>query len=177
MKKLTLLLITVLGTSALFAQSKTTEDLHKKYSEALSLFFYNNTLRMLNQNNDKVFDEIIKDIEKMKFLMIDKTNKFGSADYKKLVSGYKDEAFEEIMTSRFDGKNFDVYLKESGGKTKGMIVLINDSASLYVLDIVGSIALDKVTSLYNSLDNSSDIGKKIRDFTNRNDKATKRKDD
>jgi hypothetical protein len=177
MKKATFLLIILCASSIVFAQSKTTEALHKKYDESLSLFFYNNTLRMLNQTDDKAFDELIKDIEKMKFLMIDKANTFGSADYKKLVTAYKGEAFEEIMTSRYQGKNFDVYLKESGGKTKGMVVLVNDSSSLYVLDIVGSIALDKVTSLYSTLDNSSDIGKKIKDFTNRHDDKAKRKDD
>ncbi len=177
MKKINLLLTLLLTSIIAIAQSKTTETLHKKYDESLSLFFYNNTLRMLNQTDDKAFDELIKDIEKMKFLMIDKANTFGAADYKKLVSGYKGEAFEEIMTSRYEGKNFDVYLKESGGKTKGMVVLVNDSASLYVLDIVGSIALDKVTSLYNTLDNSTDIGKKIKDFTSRHDDKGKRKDD
>ena len=88
------------------AQSKTTEKLHKKYDEALSLFFYNNTLRMINQKNDQEFDALIKDIEKMKFLMIQKED-FGKDDYKKLISDYKSESFEEMMTSRHDGKNFD----------------------------------------------------------------------
>src|SRR5688500_9414885 len=131
-----LIVLALLISSAALAQSKTTEALHKRYSESMSLFFYNNTLRMLNQTDDKAFDELIKDIEKMKFLMIDKAQSFTGADYKKLVSGYKGEAFEEIMTSRFQGKNFGVFLKESGGKTKGMVVLVNDSSSLYVLDIV-----------------------------------------
>jgi hypothetical protein len=171
-----LLAFAVLTGSGVFAQSKTTEELHKKYDESLSLFFYNNTLRMLNQSDDKAFDELIKDIEKMKFLMVDKANTFTPADYKKLTTGYKGEAFEEIMSSRYQGKNFDVYLKESGGKTTGMVVLVNDSASLYVLDIVGSIALDKVTSLYGTLDKSSDIAEKIKSFTHRNDEQAKRKD-
>ena len=39
-----------------------------------------------------------------------------------------------------------------------MIVTVNDSTNLYVLDIVGSIALDKVTKLFTTLDESSDIG-------------------
>lgn len=171
-----LLAFALLVNVGVFAQSKTTETLHKKYSESLSLFFYNNTLRMLNQSNDKAFDELIKDIEKMKFLMVDKANKFATADYKKLTAGYRGEAFEEIMSSRYQGKNFDVYLKEIGGKTKGMVVLVNDSASLYVLDIVGSIALDKVTSLYGALDKSSDIAEKIKGFAHRNDERAKRKD-
>jgi hypothetical protein len=47
-----------------FSQTKTTVDLDKKY-DGLSLYFYKNTLRMLNQKDDKEFDELIKDIEKM----------------------------------------------------------------------------------------------------------------
>jgi hypothetical protein len=154
--------------SAIFtqAQSKTTEELHKKNGEALSLFFYNNTLRMLNQSEDKDFDALIKDVEKLKFLMISKKN-FGVSEYKKLVGNYKSEAFEEIMTSRHQGKSFDVFLKEKDGRTKGMIVTVNDSTNLFVLDIVGSIALDKVTKLFSTLDESVDIGKKIKAFSSK----------
>jgi hypothetical protein len=172
-----LIIAAVLACFSVSAQSKTTESLHKQNGEALSLFFYNNTLRMLNQTDDKDFDELIKNIEKLKFLMIDKAKNFKTEDYKKLVTGYKGESFEEIMTSRYQGKNFDVFLKESGGKTKGMVVLVNDSTSLYVLDIVGSIALDKVTSLYKALGESNDIGEQIKKFTHQNDSKAKKKDD
>jgi hypothetical protein len=168
--KIILLLAFVTGSFLTQAQSATTEALHKSNSNAMSFFFYHNTLRMLNQNDDKAFDELIKDIQKMKFVMIDKAKSFTSTTYKKLTSDYKAEKFEEIMTSRFQGKNFDILLKEKGGKTEGVVVLVNDSTSLYVLDIVGSIALDKVTSLYKTLDESADLGKKIKDFTNRNEK-------
>jgi hypothetical protein len=175
-KKLSLLLLVIGIPVAMFAQSSTTESLHKAHSGALSLFFYNNTLRMLNQKEDKEFDDLIQDIEKMKFLMIDKKdNSFGASDYRKLVSNYKSEAFQEIMTSRYEGKNFDVFLKEKDGRTKGMLVLINDSTNLYVLDIMGRIALDKVTKLYNTLDESADIGRKIKAFAgHENSEETKK---
>lgn len=166
MLKRSLVIVLLLGsTVSLMGQTKTTENLHKTYSDALSFYFYNNTLRMLNQVDDKAFDDLIKDVQKMKFLMIEKGPKFGSSQYKALVSGYKSESFEEIMTSRYQGRNFDVFLKDRDGKTEGMIVTVNDSTSLYVLDIVGSIAIDKVTTLFKTIDESTDIGKKIRDFT------------
>jgi hypothetical protein len=79
------------------------------------------------------------------------------------------------MSSRHQGKNFDVYLKEKDGK-KGMLVLVNDSASLYVLDIVGFIALNKVTKLYSTIDQSADIGRKIRNSLNA-DNNKKKEDD
>jgi hypothetical protein len=167
--KLTLLTLSFLLLSIFsIAQSKTTEALNKKYKDARVFFFYNNSLRMLNQSDDKDFDELIKDIEKMKLLLIDKSNNFSASDYKKITADYKTESFEEIMTSRHEGKNFDVFMKEKDGKTKGMLVLVSDSTNLYVLDIVGSIALNKVTKLYSTIDESSDVGKKIKNFTEKN---------
>jgi hypothetical protein len=96
--------------------------------------------------------------------MIDRT-KFGTADYQKLVSGYKSESFEEIMSSRIEGRNFDVFLKEVKGKTKGMVIAVNDAEKLFVLDIVGSIALDKVSKFVSTLDENTEIADKIRSFT------------
>jgi len=175
-----LLLIFILLAAPLLlpAQSSTTEALSKKHRDALTFFFYNNTLRMLNQQEDKEFDELIKDIEKMRFVLIKKADtEFDANDFKKLVADYKAESFEAIMTSRHQGKNFDVFMKEKNGRTNGMLVLINDSTNLYVLDILGRIALDKVTKLYSTLDESSDISSKIKAFTGGDDDDDKDKDD
>ncbi len=161
---ITLVLIAI--AVGVHAQSITTEKLQKKYEESLALFFYNNTLRMINLNEDKEFDELIKDIEKMKFLMIKKDD-FGKGDYQKLITDYKAESFEEMMTSRHEGKNFDVYMKD--GNKKGMIVTVNDEENLYVLDIVGSVPLNKITKFFTTIDESSEIGKRIRDFTSNDD--------
>lgn len=162
---LLLVLASLVVPSPGHAQSATTEALQKQHSDALGLFFYKNTLRMLNQTEDTQFDELIKEIEKMRFLAIKKEeSRFTNDDYKKLLASYRSESFEEIMTSRHEGKNFDVYLKQQDGKTKGMLVLINDTKNLYILDILGRIALDKVTQLYQRLDESTDIGSKIRSF-------------
>lgn len=148
------------------AQTETTTALNKQFDDALTLYFYKNTLRMLNQSENPEFDDLIKEIEKMKFLVIKKnSDNFGPSDYKKLVSGYKGESYEEIMSSRMEGKNFDVFLKENGGVTKGMIILANDSSSLYVLDILGKVELNKVTKLFNEIDNSAEIGKMIKSFS------------
>lgn len=149
------------------AQSKTTQALQEKHEESLNLYFYRNTLRMLNQQENKEFDQLIENIEKMKFLMIDKvTEKFGPDAYRKLVGDYKKEAFEPIVTSRMDGKSFDIYLRDAKGSKPGTIVLVNDSTSLFVLDIVGTIDVSKAGSLFSTIDGSTDIGKRIRNFAN-----------
>lgn len=153
-----------------YGQTKTTQSLDDKY-DGLTLYFYRNTLRMLNQSEDKNFDELIKDIEKMRFLMIDKSNsKFGAAEYKQLLSGYKGEEYEEMMTGRYDGRNFDVYLKEKNGDIKGTVIVASDSTSLIVLDILGKIALDKAPELFKAIDGSTDIGSKIKGFLSKDEK-------
>ncbi len=165
MKKLNILLVIILFPLIGLAQSATTEALQKQYNDAFSLYFYKNTLRMLNQMDSPEFDELIKDIEKMKFLMIDKSKmKFATADYKKLLKQYSAESYEEIMTTRYQGRNFDIYLKDIKGSTLGTVMLVNDSTSFYVLDILGTIDVSKATQLFSALDDSSDIGQKIKSF-------------
>src|SRR5689334_1718625 len=143
MKHLLLITFMACALQVAHAQTKTTELLDDK-TEGTSLYFYKNTLRMLNQKEDKDFDEMIKDIEKIRFLMIDRqTEKFTNADYKKLQSEYtKKESYEEIMNGRLDGRNMNIYVRESGGKVKGTIIIAADSSNLYVLDILGKIALE-----------------------------------
>jgi hypothetical protein len=171
MKKLLILLALVIATAETRAQAKTTEALQANFDKSLALYFYKNTLRMLNQTENKEFDEMIKDIQKLKFLMVDKdAKKFGSADYKKLKQDYQSEHFESVMTSRYQGRNFDVFYNDKKGSTPGTVVLVNDSSSLFVLDIVGTIDVTKVGSLFSTIDESSDIGRKIKDFMGKKDR-------
>jgi hypothetical protein len=167
MRRIPLIFLLMIATAvAVNAQTKTTEDLDAEV-DGLSLYFYKNTLRMLNQEDNKEFDEMIKDIEKMRFLLIDRLEEsFGTDEYKDLKSRYLSESYEEVMSSRLDGRNFEVYIRESGGDVKGTIILASDSSQLFVLDILGKVALEKVPDFFKSLDENSDIGKKVKDFMN-----------
>lgn len=170
-------LVFLFSVVGLFGQTKTTQALDDTY-DGLSLYFYKNTLRMLNQTDDKDFDELIKDIEKMKFMMIDKSElKFSKQDYAKLLAGYKSESYEEMMTGRYDGRNIDVYLREQNGDVKGTVILVNDSSSLFVLDMLGKIALDKAPTLFKAIDSSTDIGSKIKGFTDKKDRSEEREEE
>lgn len=178
MKKIVVLISFSLLTTFTQAQSKTTQKLHNENKDAMALFFYKNTLRMINQSESKEFDELIKDIEKMKFLIIKKAeSNLGVASFKSLVGNYKKEGFEEIITSRLDGRNFDIYLKESNGKTVGTVVLVNDPTDLYVLDILGSVPVSKVPQFFQAIDQSSEIGKMIKDFAGKVKKSNTSDDD
>lgn len=169
-----LLLILILIPALALGQTKTTEALDKKY-DGLSLFFYKNTLKMLNQKDSKELDEMIKDIEKMRFVMVDKKkHAMERTEYATLKKSYQGEQYEEMMTGRMEGRNFDILVKERDGKVKGTIILASDSASLYVLDILGRIPLDKASALFNTIDQSTDVSKMIKNFIS-DDKEKKKK--
>jgi hypothetical protein len=171
MKKFIIVITFLFSSTLLMAQSATTQALASQFSDAFSLYFYKNTLRMLNQNDSPEFDEMIKNIEKMRFLRIDKDEaKFGKNEYKKLVSTYQSESFESMMTGRSNGRNFDVYIKDQKNSPLGTVVLVNDSSSLYVLDIIGTIDMSKASQLFQTLSQSSDIGQQFKQYTNQNEK-------
>ena len=174
MKKYFLILGLVVAVTA-YSQTNTTNDLQKRFEDSFALYFYNNTLKMLNQADDKEFDELIKDIEKMKFLMVDKSKGFTNQDYANLIKGYKSEDYENMMTARSNGKSFDVYLREDDNRVKGTIILVNDSSQLYVLDIVGRVQPNEVTKFFSKLDQNSDIAQKLTNFMDNSDDDKKRK--
>ncbi|MBY0435023.1 MAG: DUF4252 domain-containing protein [Cyclobacteriaceae bacterium] len=174
MKRVALLAVLLSCFMQLKAQSKTTMALQSRFEGSLSLYFYKNTLRMLNQSDNKEFDAMIKDIEKLKFLMINKTpEKFSGNEYKKLLAEYRQESYEPIMTSRYQGRNLDVYLNDKKGSSPGTVVLVNDSTSLFVLDMIGTIDVSKAGSLFSMIDGSTDIGQKIKDFADGKKKKKK----
>ncbi|MDD1443062.1 DUF4252 domain-containing protein [Dolichospermum sp. ST_sed3] len=174
MKRIILVVAMAASSLGLLAQAKTTNALQKNFDNSLSLYFYKNTLRMLNQAENKDFDEMVKNIDKLKFLMVDKTAKnFGTKEYQKLISDYRAEDYESAMTGRMDGRNFDVFIKD---KPQSTVVLVNDSSNLFVLDMVGTIDASKVGTLFSTIDNSTDIGKKIKSFTEHKGKKDEDKD-
>ena len=133
---------------ASMAQSKTTQKFHEEHEDAFTLFFYNNTLQMLNMDDNEEFNELIKDIDKMKFLRVDKKERdLTKVDFDDLVAQYHDDDFEDLMTMRQEGMNINVYIKEKGGVTTGLVLLMDDDESLSILDIKGAVPLNKLAKL------------------------------
>jgi len=103
---------------------------------------------MLNIQDSKEFAELVKDIDKMKLLRIDKEkSSFSNEQYKELISDYKSEDFEELMTLKQKEMKINAYIKEDGGDTEGIVVLLNEASNLIILDIKGSVPLAKIGEL------------------------------
>ncbi|UII23599.1 DUF4252 domain-containing protein [Fulvivirga ligni] len=148
MQKIIFLLAFVMLPMLSEAQSETTQQFSKEHEEAQVFFFYKNTLKMLNQNDSEEFAELIKDIDKMKFIIADKAkSNVGDNDYNELVKGYKSEHFEELMTMRHQGMKVNVYIQEDDGVTTGLVFLMTDNEKLSILDVKGSVPLNKLASI------------------------------
>ena len=103
---------------------------------------------MLNMQDSEDFAELVKGIDKMKLLRIDKEKtSFTDAQYKELVSDYRNEDFEELMTLKQKEMKINAYIKEDGGDTEGIVVLLNEASNLVILDIKGSVPLSKIGEL------------------------------
>lgn len=132
------------------AQSETTQRFHKENEDAFVLFAYHNTLKMFAQIDDEQLeelDDLIKDIDKMKFVRVDASKEEANSKIKELASDYKSESFEDLMNMRHDGMNVNVFIKEDDGVTKGIVMLMNDEESISVIDIIGKVPLNKVANL------------------------------
>ncbi len=107
---------------------------------------------MLNMEENAEFEALIKDIDKMKFIRVDKKERnMDKAAFNSLVEQYHDEEFEDLMTMRQEGMDIHVYIKESSGVTKGLVFIMDDDESLSILDVKGAVPLNKVANLLSAL--------------------------
>ena len=152
------LIFFLLMAGGAMAQSRTTNAFHDEHDEALALFFYRNTLRMFNMNDNPKLDELIRDIEKMKFLRISKSeSEFSRQEYNALVSEYHSEDFEDLMNMRADGSNFNVFIKEKNKVTEGLVVLLDSDDDFAILDIKGAVPLNRLVELVNYVKTAEDF--------------------
>jgi len=143
---------------SLQAQSDTIKKLHDQYDDAFVLFFYHNTLQMLNPNNDEQLDALIRDIDKMKFLSIDKSeNTITQDDIQTLYNNYKEENFEELLNLREKNTQVKALIKEKGGITYGLSIIMNSEDSLNVFDIKGSLPIEKIMDFIQFMMNSGKL--------------------
>ena len=152
MKIIALIALMILSHLAI-GQSKSTQKLHEKYDGSFTMFFYKSTIKMLESDKTKEFMEIVKGIEKAKLIKVDKYERdFDEKDIIEYKDGIKDEDFEEVMSIRQKNGKFNIYLKEKNGVTKGIIVTLDSEDQFSILDIVGEIALDKISTLTDKID-------------------------
>lgn len=127
------------------SQSKVIQELKDSNSVQLGFYFTPSTLRMLNLQKDTAYDEMIKGIEKLSFLIM-KPEKFSADNYfdtvDKLLS---QEKYEEYIIWDGDGDELQVFGKPD---KQEMVGLAKFQDQMYIFDLRGTIDLLKIPDIY-----------------------------
>lgn len=133
-------------------------NLADEFPEARALVFYYSSLNMLNIEDDPEFAEMIKDIEKIKVLIVEKESTEVS---KKVIVGLKTDLtkydFEELMTVRNKDYDIGVYIKEDDSDIEGFFFIMNEEDSLVAVDLVGSMPVGDVGMLIDKIKQANDF--------------------
>jgi len=133
--------------SSLSAQSDIVKRMIDKYPEAPSFYFYQSTLRALNVENAKEFNDIIKGIDKLSIVKIDKTSvQLQSSQLATLSQSVVKEGYFEMMSIAGPDMNFAWY-SNTEDNPDNLIALMESKDQLLVLKLDGKVDLAKIYSL------------------------------
>ena len=150
MKLIAILVLALLPCYTL-AQSKVMRNLSEEFPDGRVFMFYHSSLRMLNVEDDPDFDRMIRDIEKIKVLMIEKEESFESEKVlSEIKDGLEDEEFEELMAVKSKDYNIGVYILEDD-ESEGFFLLMNEDDNLIAIDLVGSMPIGDIGQLVDKI--------------------------
>ena len=134
-------------------QSDATQDFSDKFDDSsFELFFYKSTLRMLNMSSTREYYEMVRDIEKAKFINVTKYDSIDyTADYKEYISDLNEEGYEALMTLRHEGNDMNILEKSEDGESEGMVLVVNGPEYLIVLDILGKFDIQNASTLISTI--------------------------
>ena len=137
-----------------FAQSKAMANLSDATAgDSFSLVFYYSTLKMLIPEENMELKEVIRDIEKIKFMSLDIP--FEELDPSVRSNVYEDlsaEDYEEALSMRTSDGKARIFIRGEGPNTKGIFMVMDMDDSGIVLDIKGYIPVDKLLTFNREID-------------------------
>lgn len=135
-----------------FSQSKSVTKFRSDFKENSNMFFYSSTLKMLNPEKNPDIAEIIDDIEEIRVLNYNKADqKFDRADISGLKGELSDENYNSILMINEKGNSVNLYNREKKGKTTGMVAIIENGEQLILIDLIGTIDVNKFLELKEKL--------------------------
>ncbi|MFZ4548750.1 MAG: DUF4252 domain-containing protein [Bacteroidales bacterium] len=120
---------------------KTYADSHKERK----FCFYPSTLRMINNDKNPDYYELVNGIEKLLVYTLDSAAKAGQS-YKGLITSYKKIGFDEYVTMAGGKTNFILYGKENKNENQFVGVMKSEDA-MYAFYLRGRIGWQKIPAL------------------------------
>ena len=151
MKKIAFILLLILP-GLVQAQSKVMRDLADDFPDAFVLMIYHSSLNMLNIDDDPDFARMIRDIEKIKVLRVDKDeDNFTSEALVDLKGDLNDRGFEELMAIKSKDYNIGVYILEDDDDIEGYFLLMDEDENFTAIDVLGSMAVGDIGQLVDKI--------------------------
>ncbi|MEN8248537.1 MAG: DUF4252 domain-containing protein [Bacteroidota bacterium] len=133
------------------AQSKVMRNLSEQYPDAFVLMFYHSSLNMLNIDDDPTFSRMIRDLEKIKLLRINKdADSFTKENLNELKEELNDRDYEKLMVAKSKEFDITVYILEDppgGGQAsdiEGFFLFMDEESEFYAIDVVGSMNVSDI---------------------------------
>ena len=120
-------------------------ELSEEYDDARAFMIYHSSLNMLNIEDNEDFTRVVRDIDRIKVLIIDKSeSEFASSNLSDLRETLTDRSYEELMT--FDSKenNIAVFIQEDDEDIEGFFLYMDEGESFTAIDVRGSIQLKDI---------------------------------
>lgn len=134
------------------AQSKVMRELADDFPDAFVLMIYHSSLNMLNIDDDPDFARMIRDIEKIKVLRVDKDeDNFTSEALVDLKGDLNDRGFEELMVIKSKDYNIGVYILEDDDDIEGYFLLMDEDENFTAIDVLGSMAVGDISQLVDKI--------------------------
>jgi hypothetical protein len=157
MKKLAFIILLILP-GLVQAQSKVMRDLADDFPDAFVLMIYHSSLNMLNVDDDPDFARMIRDIEKIKVLRVDKDeDDFSSEALSSLKNTLNSRGFEELMIIKSKDYDIGVYINEDDGDIEGYFLLMDEDENFTAIDVLGSMAVGDIGQLVEKIKDVNEL--------------------
>ena len=139
MKKIHFLLLFMIPLHML-AQGPTMKELSEQYTEARSFMIYHSSLNMLNIEDNEDFARVVHDIDRIKILIIDKSEyDFTAENLSEVRETLGTRAYEELMTIDSKENKIAVFIQEDDDDIEGFFLYMDEEDSFTAIDVRGSI--------------------------------------
>ena len=152
MKKALIFFLLLAVSSPLLAQGPTMRELADDYPDAFKLMFYHSTLNMLNMEDNEDFARIIRDIDRIKLLRIEKDKfDFSSDNLKGIRSKLAKRDYEELMMVTSKESKISVFIQEDGDDIEGFFLYMDEEEAFTAIDVRGFVAINDIGMLVDTL--------------------------
>ncbi len=151
MKKIHFLLLFLIPIH-LWAQGPTMKELSEQYDEAKSFMIYHSTLNMLNIEDNEDFARVVHDIDRIKVLIIEKSeHDFTPTNLTEVREALGERSYEELMTIESKENKIAVFIQEVDEDIEGFFLYLDENDSFTAIDVRGSIQLQDIGLLVDKI--------------------------